>query len=177
MLSLVDYASSSSDDDVEEDTIEQETRNDTKQVAKREPSPPKMPTTDRRSGLASDEQVRLQNNAHPSVTPVMKLPDASLLLNSPSVSPMNGSDHASRVSAAMAENASRKRESNGLSSSLPRNKIPKGTLRQTKSVPDTVGGLLVPPQLSGRSNVLTEDLGKLFVRKHSELSTELNTSE
>ncbi|KAL6326144.1 hypothetical protein AAG906_001019 [Vitis piasezkii] len=27
------------------------------------------------------------------------------------------------------------------------------------------GGLLVPPQLKGKSNVVTEDLSKLFVKK------------
>jgi hypothetical protein len=65
---------------------------------------------------------------------------------------LTSSDHSSRVAAAMAENASRKRDSNGSASALlPRRKVPRGTLPHSRNVPDTVRGVLVPPQLSGRS--------------------------
>lgn len=64
---------------------------------------------------------------------------------------VSGTDHASRVAAAMAENATRKRDSNDVSSTLRRNKLPRGSLPNSKNVLDTAGGLLVPPQLSGRS--------------------------
>ena len=83
-----------------------------------------------------------------------KLPDASSLLNSPSVSPnlLDSSDHSSRVAAAMAQNASRKRDSNGLasSSSTLRSKVPRGNLPPSRNVPDTAGRMLLPPQISGR---------------------------
>ncbi|XP_057976803.1 uncharacterized protein LOC131163956 isoform X5 [Malania oleifera] len=81
-----------------------------------------------------------------------KLPDASLLLNSPAISSSlaSHSDHASRVAAAIAQSASRKRESNGLVSNFPLSKVPRGTLPHSRNVPDTEGGLLVPPQLRGR---------------------------
>lgn len=91
-----------------------------------------------------------ESNEESSV-PSLELPDASLLLNSPTSSSLfNGSDHSSRVAAAMAANASRKRETNVLGSSLPRSKVPRSSLPHSKNVPDTVGRLLVPPQLTGR---------------------------
>jgi len=82
--------------------------------------------------------------------PIEKLPDASLLLNSPILSEPVGTDHCSRVAAALAENASRKREANGSSSSNIRGKIPRGNLTHSKNIPDTGSGQLVPPQLLGR---------------------------
>ena len=101
----------------------------------------------------SSEQPESSNSLAPSA--IEKLPDASELLNSPdfSCNALSGTDHSSRVAAAMAQSASssRKRDSIGLASSLPRSKVPKGTLPHSKNVPDTVGGMLVPPQLSGRS--------------------------
>lgn len=82
----------------------------------------------------------------------LKLPDASLLLNSPSLpSNMSGSyDHTSQVAAAVAQNVSRKRDSIEPKGSYPRGKIPRGNLPHSKKVPDTARGLLRPPQLSGR---------------------------
>lgn len=91
--------------------------------------------------------------SHPSQPSELKLPDASFLLNSPSM-PANldrASDHSSRVAAAMAENATKKRDLSGpASSSYPRSKVPKGPLPHMKNFPDTVGGNLLPPQLAGR---------------------------
>lgn len=81
-----------------------------------------------------------------------------MLLNSPTVPFRSGNDHASVVAAAMADNLSRKRDSKGMMGSgssnsvppLPRAKLPRATLPHSKSVPDTGGGSLVPPQLRGR---------------------------
>lgn len=86
-----------------------------------------------------------------------KLPDASMLLNSASFSSVTaGTDHASQVAAAMATR--KKRDSNNLEATTsmsqqhPRSKVAKGgTLPHTKNVFDTAGGILVPPQLRGRS--------------------------
>lgn len=90
----------------------------------------------------------------PPDSSISKLPDASFLLNSPTVElASGGSDHSLRVSAAMAQNASRKRELNvgsGASSLVRSSKVAKGNLVSNKNVPDTGGGLLVPPQVSGR---------------------------
>lgn len=83
----------------------------------------------------------------------VKLPDASFLLNSPSLqSNMSESyDHTSRVASAMAQNASRKRDAKeSTTTSHPRGKIPRGNLPRSKNGPQTSGGLLCPPQLSGR---------------------------
>lgn len=63
---------------------------------------------------------------------------------------MNTSDHSSRVAAALAENVSRKRDSNGLASSALRSKVPRGNLPPSRNVPDTSGGMLLPPQIKGR---------------------------
>lgn len=82
-----------------------------------------------------------------------KLPDASLLLNSPMMSPQlaHATNHSSRVAVAMAESESRKRDLNGKSSSsYTRSKVPRGSLPHSKSIPETVGGHLLPPQLAGR---------------------------
>lgn len=80
---------------------------------------------------------------------------------------MSASDHFSRVAVAQAENASRKRDSNGMASSSIRSKVPRGNLPHSRNVPETGGGMLVPPQISGRKNVVTEDISKLFVKKHN----------
>ncbi|GMP41362.1 hypothetical protein CsSME_00011497 [Camellia sinensis var. sinensis] len=74
---------------------------------------------------------------------VLKLPDASLLLNATHMSSslVSGYDHSSRVAAAMAECESRKREASELASSVPRGKVPRGALPNSRNVQDTVGGL------------------------------------
>ncbi|KAK7857536.1 uncharacterized protein LOC112009049 [Quercus suber] len=168
-MSLVDYASSSDDDVSAEEEQQQEEHEE-----EDEDEPQQLPNPNPHnqiSGSSSNQQP--ESTAHSSEPSIERLPDASFLLNSPASlsNLMSSSDHSSRVAAAMAENASRKRDSNGLASSLPRNKVPRGTLPHSRNVPDTVGGVLVPPQLSGRSNVVTEDIGKLFVRKHAEPSS------
>ncbi|GKU92236.1 hypothetical protein SLEP1_g5993 [Rubroshorea leprosula] len=158
-MSLVDYASSSDDDD-EPAAGEERREQPPSPPLKHEPLLPPNPQASRSSTNQGSDS---------SPASIEKLPDASLLLNSPSIPVVSGSDHASRVAAALAESASRKRDSNGLQSNLlPRPKLPRGALPHSKGIPDTVGGMLVPPQLSGRSNVVTEDISKLFVGRHAD---------
>ncbi|KAJ0809949.1 hypothetical protein HanPI659440_Chr01g0021081 [Helianthus annuus] len=142
-MSLVDYASSSSDEE-DEPVAKQEPRN----TLNLQKSPPEKPQP---------------TNNVPS-----KLPDASMLLDSPSLpSNMSGTyDHTSVVAAAMAQNATRKRDLKDLTASNPHGKIPRGNFPRPKNVQKTAGGLLCPPQLSGRSNVVTEDINKLFTRRN-----------
>jgi len=61
------------------------------------------------------------------------------------------------------ESASRKRESNGSAFHDSRNKFPR-----MQSQPRSAGNALVPPHLRGRSNVVTEDISKLFAAKRKE---------
>ncbi|KAK1552246.1 hypothetical protein Q3G72_013117 [Acer saccharum] len=170
-MSLVDYASSSDEDD---DVLAAEDEQEQPQLPKQQPSLP--PVNQRSVSSLSSETAATVAPLLPLPSPsIDKLPDASLLLNSSDFSTVTGSDHASRVAAAMAESATRKkRDSNGLASTLlPRSKVPKGgTLHHTKNVLDTAGGLLVPPQLRGRSNVVTEDISKLFVKRQAEPSSQ-----
>ncbi|ESW21020.1 hypothetical protein PHAVU_005G034300 [Phaseolus vulgaris] len=159
-MSLVDYASSS-DDDVPEPTEEEREK-------KEEPQPPPPPPTRSLTKSGSSSKQQLENKPHSSLPLEEKLPDAALLLDAPTVSSnlMSASDHFSRVAAAQAENASRKRDSNGMASSTVRSKVPRGNLPHSRNVPETSGGILLPPQISGRQNVVTEDISKLFVKKH-----------
>ncbi|MED6189767.1 hypothetical protein PIB30_099155, partial [Stylosanthes scabra] len=150
-MSLVDYASSS-DDDVPEPT-EQERQEEQKPHLPHNKDSPALPPPQRnpnKSESTSDQKP--EKLSHSSSPLVEKLPDASLLLNLPATSSnlMNSSDHSSRVAAALAENASRKRDSNGMASSAVRSKVPRGNLVHTRSVPDTSSGMLIPPQISGR---------------------------
>ncbi|KAL5078126.1 hypothetical protein RYX36_017110 [Vicia faba] len=154
-MSLVDYASSSDeDDDVPEPTEEQRKEKEEPQPQRHspqpQPQPQPRPQTLTKSGSSSNQQ--LENRPHSSSPTVEKLPDASLLLSSTAFSSnlMNATDHSSRVAAALAENASRKRDSNGKTSSAIRSKVPRGNPPHSKNIPETAGGLLVPPQLSGR---------------------------
>ncbi|KAK8542291.1 hypothetical protein V6N13_137134 [Hibiscus sabdariffa] len=164
-MSLVDYASSSDDDVVSDSEHEpsQQRRHEPPPApqAQRPPCPPKT----LESGSSADQKPKY----------LEKLPDASMLLNTPDVPLTSGNDHASMVAAAMADNLSRKRDSKGMMGSgssnsappLPRTKLPRATLPHSKNVPDIGGGTLVPPQLRGRSNVVTEDISKLFVSRHA----------
>ncbi|KAL5707915.1 cytokinin dehydrogenase [Ranunculus cassubicifolius] len=107
--------------------------------------------------------------SHSAPTSSQRLPDATLLFSEPSFSSnlTTGSDHYSRVAAAMEQSAARKRDSNGSVSSQRVRKNPRSNVPHTRSVPDTASGLLVPPQLRGRSNVVTQDLGALFLRRNA----------
>ncbi|KAJ6714017.1 hypothetical protein OIU85_025622 [Salix viminalis] len=164
-MSLVDYASSS-DEDVPDNIEEEEEQDPQEPKPQNEPQVAK-PQNKQSSGLSLSRPQVAGPGPLPSIS---RLPDASMLLNTPTVGLAgSGSDHESRVSAAMAENASRKRELNVRSSRS--GKVARGNLIANKNVPDTGGGLLVPPQLKGRSNVVTEDIGKLFVRRQAEPSS------
>ncbi|CAH9091937.1 unnamed protein product [Cuscuta europaea] len=173
-MSLVDYASSDSDEEETElqepsqgQILQKQVKADISHamVAPIEDSP--LHRIQKRSE-ESPSNKQILESTHASEPSELKLPDASFLLSSPSLPTHLGdsSDHSFRVAAAMVENATRKRDLNGPeSSSYPRSKVPKGPLPHTKSFLDTGGGLLLPPQLTGRSNVVTEDISKLFVRK------------
>ncbi|XP_042514173.1 transcriptional regulator Myc-A-like isoform X2 [Macadamia integrifolia] len=175
-MSLVDYASSSEDNDAEigegeeeeEEEEEEEQRGGGREAKELEEEP--LPSTvnfHNQRSISPSHQLP-DSTTHLPAPSIEKLPDALLLLSSPALSShqMSSTDHYSRVAAAMAESASRKREINGLASSYLRSKLPRGNLPHSKNVPDTVGGLLIPPQLSGRSNVVTEDISKLFAKGH-----------
>ncbi|XP_013702635.1 uncharacterized protein LOC106406497 [Brassica napus] len=148
-MSLVDYDDSSSDDDVLPAAVH-------KAALPQPPQQKPSPSKSRRSLNKKEESEGLP-----------QLPDALLLLESPTVTHVSGGgDHASVVAAAM-----RKRDLNGNSSSLPRRpKVPRGALPHSKNIVETSGNLLVPPQLKGRSNVATEDMSRLFVKKRQESS-------
>ncbi|XP_039002531.1 uncharacterized protein LOC120128995 isoform X2 [Hibiscus syriacus] len=162
-MSLVDYASSS-DDDVSDSEHE---------LPQRRPEPPPAPQPQRPP--SPPKTLPSGSSANQKPESLEKLPDASMLLNSSAFLFTSGNDHASMVAAAMADNMSRKRDSKGMMGSgssnsvtpLPRAKLPRATLTHSKNVPDTGGGTLVPPQLRGRSNVVTEDISKLFVSRHA----------
>ncbi|KAK6140514.1 hypothetical protein DH2020_025744 [Rehmannia glutinosa] len=183
-MSLVDYAASSDEDEPQTPADEEENEQVKKENPEKRPRfevPAPGPSS---AAPPNDNPVHSRNRMGPpsrkqaemvsDQSSELKLPDASFLLNSTAVPSnlLNSSDHSSRVAAAMAESVARKRELNGSAASFPRNKVPKGTLPHSKGVPDTVGGRLVPPQLAGRSNVVTEDISKLFVRKPTNSSTE-----
>lgn len=175
-MSLVDYASSSEEEEEEEiaaaaAAAAAEFEKDDLKIAKKD--------SDSRASLPPPPDIRQNRNfitssSHQpcnSISPLPtlqteKLPDVSLLFSSPSFSSYQTivSDH-SRLAAATAASVSRKRESNGSSSAYPHCKLTRGPLPHSRNVPDAVGSQLIPPQLRGRSNVVTEDINKLFVRK------------
>ncbi|KAI3739749.1 hypothetical protein L2E82_30160 [Cichorium intybus] len=176
-MSLVDYASS----DEEDEAVgrEEACNNDNLVIshANQQLHEETHPSNEKSTKLVVQESKSSIKNSEPST---FRLPDASFLLNSPSLpSNMSGNyDHSSRVAVAMAQNASRKRDPKESTTSYPRGKIPKGNLPHSKNVPETASGLLRPPQLSGRSNVVTEDINKLFTRRNgSEPSSSRATSE
>ncbi|KAL5227090.1 hypothetical protein ABZP36_015355 [Zizania latifolia] len=90
----------------------------------------------------------------------LDLPDVAGLFSSPSLP--------SIVSTAMVDSTSRKRESNGSAIQDPRSKFPRVQSAQSGGTRTAAGNTLVPPQLRGRSNVVTEDMSKLFVAKRKE---------
>ncbi|XP_020275159.1 uncharacterized protein LOC109849703 [Asparagus officinalis] len=165
-MSLVDYASSSDDEDekIEEKTDEIIERGGEEKKAV--DSSASIPPSDRQNQNNMTSSSLHQPSIAPPVPPpqMEKLPDASLLFSSSfSSNPTMMFDHSSRVAAAIGE--SRKRETNGSSLVSRQSKQPRGSLPHSRNIPDTVGSKLIPPQLRGRSNVVTEDINKLFVRK------------
>ncbi|KAG8391170.1 hypothetical protein BUALT_Bualt01G0159900 [Buddleja alternifolia] len=186
-MSLVDYASSSSSDEDEPQAPpaprRRQVKDDDEQINENPPNIQHHPSSTTPPPKGNPLHAQISRSLGPSSkqkeivssqSSKLKLPDASFLLDSPAVPSnlLNALDHSSRVAAAMAESAARKRELNGSPATYPRSKVPRGTLPHSKRVPDTVDGRLLPPQLTGRSNIVTEDISKLFVRKHSDSSTE-----
>lgn len=175
-MSLVDYASS----DEEDEAVgrKEACNNDNLVISHANQLHEKtLPPNEKSTKLVVQESKSSIKHSDPST---FRLPDASFLLDSPSLpSNMSGNyDHSSRVAVAMAQNASRKRDPKESTTSYPRGKIPRGNLPHSKNVPETASGLLRPPQLSGRSNVVTEDINKLFTRRNgSEPSSSRPTSE
>lgn len=177
-MSLVDYASSSEEEDEKftgkrdgkRDEIGGDEEDGEKGGGREErilESAARVPPLD---PLPNQHLVMLSSHRGVSSLPpsqIEKLPDASLLLSSSSFSPCQTAvaDHASRVAVAIAARESQKRELTGTALAYPRRKLPRGSLLHSRNVPDTVGSQLIPPQLHGRSNVVTEDMSKLFVRK------------
>ncbi|KAJ4979156.1 hypothetical protein NE237_009936 [Protea cynaroides] len=168
-MPLVDYASSSEDEDAdvregEEGGGGEKEANELEEGKEEDSSPSAVNSYNQRS-VSTSHQLP-DSTTHLPAPSIAKLPDASLLLSSPTLlsHQMSGTDHYSRVAVAKAESESRKREINGSASSYPRSKLPRGSLPHSRNIPDTVGGLLTPPQLSGRSNVVTEDISKLFAK-------------
>ncbi|KAL1207042.1 hypothetical protein V5N11_022439 [Cardamine amara subsp. amara] len=158
-MSLVDYEDSSSDDDVLAAEDDQHAYRKQPLPQQQQPKPSPVPPIKQR--CEEEESVELP-----------QLPDALLLLESPTLTHVTGGDHASVVAAARAESALRKRDLKGNASSLPRrSKLPRRNLPYSKNIPETLGNVLVPPQLKGRSNVATEDMSRLFVKRRQDSST------
>ncbi|KAJ3676207.1 hypothetical protein LUZ60_003619 [Juncus effusus] len=149
-MSLVAYDDSSSESEEEKEEEEDE-----EEVSAALEAPPELPPPSLNLNSMMTSSNQGSNTAPTSFIPSLdELPDAAFLFSSPSNPP--------------AQNTSRKREPNG-NIIQPQSKIPRGgqsTLVHVRNVhgrgPTT---MLVPPQLSGRSNVVTEDIDKLFVNR------------
>nr|XP_018686874.1 PREDICTED: uncharacterized protein LOC103998246 isoform X1 [Musa acuminata subsp. malaccensis] len=200
-MSLVDYASSEEEEEIDLQEKGEEKRKQQMESAapslsppSTRPLPPLIPLPNRQNQHArcsleigefhatrtkeNVQKIPIAANQPSNVVPPLPPPslegllDVSVLFATQSYqsSQTVGTDHSSRVAAALAETASRKRESDGSTFPQPSSKHSRGQLRRLRNVPNTKGGLLVPPQLSGRSNVVTEDIGKFFVSKLTESS-------
>ncbi|XP_047981208.1 uncharacterized protein LOC125222565 isoform X2 [Salvia hispanica] len=135
-MSLVDYADSSDEDEPQNPDAAQEK---IEQIQEKPPAPDHLQS---RVSTTLSPPPSKQSGKVPDQSPVLKLPDVAFLLDSPVVpSQLNAPDHSSRVAAAMAESAARKRDLNVSAGSYPRNKVPKRMLPNTKSVPETVGAM------------------------------------
>nr|XP_043610361.1 uncharacterized protein LOC122582074 isoform X2 [Erigeron canadensis] len=165
-MSLVDYDASSDEEEAQQPGRNNTNRGDVVISHKNDLSSNlPHPTTQKSTSFQVQQSDSTVKSSKPST---LKLPDASFLLGSPSLpSDASGSyDHTSRVAAAMAQNASRKRDPKELVPSHPRGKTARGNFPRSKTGPETTTGLLFPPQLSGRSNVVTEDINKLFAKRN-----------
>ncbi|XP_050209356.1 uncharacterized protein LOC126660068 [Mercurialis annua] len=150
MTSLVDYASSSDDDVSEENKPQNELLT---------PKQPPLPSSTN-PNINPNKINSASSSPNPSNSTNNKLPDASILLNSSSILSSISVEPRKRDSTQMAASAS---VVAGRSS-----KLQKGKLLNAKNKPDTEGGLLIPPQLLGKSNIVTEDISKLFVQRKTD---------
>uniref|UniRef100_A0A0E0CCT3 Uncharacterized protein n=1 Tax=Oryza meridionalis TaxID=40149 RepID=A0A0E0CCT3_9ORYZ len=124
---------------------------------------PRPPSPSTSVGAAPQPPPHSQNISSTSSSnislpaPSLDLPNVADLFSSPS-----------RGSTSMMDSTSRKRESNGSAFQDPRSKFPRVQSGQSGGARIASGNTLVPPQLSGRSNVVTEDMTKLFVARRKE---------
>ncbi|XP_020107756.1 uncharacterized protein LOC109723705 [Ananas comosus] len=180
MASLVDYddddddeSSSEAEAEAVETIADAEAEEEAKSTAAPSEGSVARPSPPPQNQSAIPPSLQNSNVVSPLPPPSFdELPDVSLLLASPSAPTHQtiGSYHSSRVASAMSDSASKKRESNGSAFQHPPSKQPRGQLRHLRNVPDTMGNALIPPQLRGRSNVVTEDVSKLFVSRRRESS-------
>ncbi|KAL2651849.1 hypothetical protein R1flu_019977 [Riccia fluitans] len=130
-MSLVEYA-------LDEDDIDEDER----------PAP--LPAVERPQAVAGQHSTTTMDldsiEEVPQQSPIIpvQLPDVDLLLSS------------GNSASASTSNPQRKREptANGSAHHQPSRKVSRGNLRPSRNPPDTAGGLLLPPQLRGRSNML-----------------------
>ncbi|KAG0496963.1 hypothetical protein HPP92_001654 [Vanilla planifolia] len=179
-MSLVDYASSSEDEEVDEaqrvecnkeekdETEENIQMNESTATVASTAPPPVDPT--RPSSFQSIKQIDGAMSSF--VTPIRSLPNASVLLTSPSFSSEKFTDnyYSARLPTSL-KSTFQKRASNGSTFTHTPSKHPRCNLPHSRSIPDTGGGALIPPQLRGRSNVVTEDINKLFVKRQQRESS------
>ncbi|KAM3335602.1 hypothetical protein ACQJBY_029854 [Aegilops geniculata] len=124
-----------------------------------QPRPPSPSPSARAAPLpAAPPPAPRQNVSLPA--PSFDLPDIADLFDSASLP--------NRGSAGIMGSSSRKRESNGSAIQDPRSKFPRAQSAQSRGTRNAAASTLVPPQLSGRSNVVTEDMGKLFVARRKD---------
>ncbi|KAJ4776063.1 hypothetical protein LUZ62_060320 [Rhynchospora pubera] len=140
MMSLVEYDSSDSDEEAPEP------HTDSTPSSAATAAPP-LPPTNENPVVTSSNTVPASSSS--TVPALDELPDAEFLL-----APQNGS---------------RKRESNGNGVVPSQQKFPRGRAQSSVALvrnahASTTG--MLPPQLTGRSNVVTEDISKLFVNRH-----------
>ncbi|KAL5222930.1 hypothetical protein ABZP36_027643 [Zizania latifolia] len=162
-MSLVAYDASSDEEDAGEPPAAAATSPPVSSSIGPQPRPPSPSTS---VGAAPQPPAPSQNISSTSSsnislpTPSLVLPDVADLFSSPSLP--------SRVSTATVDSTSRKRESNGSAFQDSHSKFPRVQSAQYRGARIAAGNTLVPPQLSGRSNVVTEDMSKLFVAKRNE---------
>ncbi|KAJ4783292.1 hypothetical protein LUZ62_034538 [Rhynchospora pubera] len=145
MMSLVEYDSSDSDEEAPEP------HTDSTPSSAATAAPPLPPTNENPVVTSSSTVPARSSNTLPASTlpSLDQLPDAEFLL-----APQIGS---------------RKRESNGNGVVPSQQKFPRGRAQSSVALvrnarASTTG--MLPPQLTGRSNVVTEDISKLFVNRH-----------
>eukprot|EP00252_Welwitschia_mirabilis_P026152 TRINITY_DN8443_c0_g1_i1.p1 TRINITY_DN8443_c0_g1~~TRINITY_DN8443_c0_g1_i1.p1 ORF type:complete len:160 (+),score=28.84 TRINITY_DN8443_c0_g1_i1:237-716(+) len=145
-MSLVDYASSSDDEEIENGGAK--------------------PSSQPSSGGTCVNSQAAEGKEDFSSTSEIKLPDASELLGSLEGPNVFNCAHGNGQTAPVPASLSKKRTgTDGPKQIMPERKLPKGNLPSSKVPPDTISGRLIPPQLKGRSNIVTEDIDRLFVKR------------
>eukprot|EP00249_Psilotum_nudum_P019576 c27322_g1_i1 orf=1835-2479(+) len=170
-MSLVDYSSDEDEPERIQDSLH-ERDEDARSFAPMEG----VCTIDSRSNLLDNIQLQQQEasvstSASSNITQTPSLlPNASELLDAFEMGQNNlaVSAHFTRGADTIVASTSRKRpDLNGASYLSRHSKIPRGNLVPSRIPLDTAAGVLLPPQLRGRSNVATEDLDRLFNRRQN----------